>query len=156
MNRLCYVVAINAVAIIAVLFTQLGTSVASSWRAPIVLDGATSVTAEELVELMKGLDNLVLIDNREQHQFQQGTISGSYQLLYSQTSPDALAKLAPSKQTPLVFYCDNIECPHSIKAIRKAVSYGYLNIFWLRGGIAEWKQKGLPLAAGNYDTTAIQ
>jgi len=155
MNRLSYVVSIKVVAIIAVLFTQLTTGFASSWRAPIVLDGATPVTAEELVELIKGMDNLVLIDNREKYQFQQGTISGSYQMLYSQTSPDALAKLAPSKQTPLVFYCDNIECPHSIKAIRKAVSYGYLNIFWLRGGVAEWKQKGLPLTAGKSDTTAI-
>jgi len=153
MNGLSHVVR-NVVAIAVVLFAPLENCIASDWQAPIVLDGASPITADELVELMKGMDNLVLIDNREKPKFQQGTISGSFQLLYTQTSPDALAKLAPTKQTPIVFYCDDVKCPHSIKAIRKAVSYGYLNIFWLRGGIAEWKQKGLPLAAGKTNTTA--
>ena len=144
MVRLFQIVA-NIVAMVVVLIAPLENCIASDWQAPVVLDGASPVTAEELAELMKGMDNLVLIDNREQRKFEQGTISGSFQMLYTQTSPDALAKLAPSKQTPIVFYCDDASCPHSVKAIRKAVSYGYLNIFWLRGGIAEWKQKGLPL-----------
>jgi rhodanese-related sulfurtransferase len=32
-----------------------------------------------------------------------------------------------------------------MKAVRKAVSYGYVNIFWFRGGIAEWTEKGFPV-----------
>jgi len=139
----------KAIGIGLVLLLSAASNYASNWQAPIVLDGATPITADELQELIKGMNNLVLLDNRDDAQYQQGTIPGSYLLPYTQTSPDALARLAPDKQTPLVFYCDDLACPHSIKAIRKAVSYGYINIFWLRGGIAEWKQKGFPLASSD-------
>jgi rhodanese-related sulfurtransferase len=123
-------------------------SYASGWQAPIVLDGATPITAQELVELMKGMGNIVLLDNRDAALFEQSRIKGSISLSYTDTSPGVLTRLAPDKQTPLVFYCEDLSCPHSVKAIRKAVNYGYITIFWLRGGIAEWKQQGLPLVTG--------
>jgi rhodanese-related sulfurtransferase len=31
-----------------------------------------------------------------------------------------------------------------MKAIKKAVSYGYVNVFWFRGGLLEWQEKGFP------------
>ena len=73
------------------------------------------------------------------------SIQGSISLPYTQTTPDAMAKLVPDKLTPVVFYCDGLSCPHSMKAIKKAVSYGFVNIFWFRGGISEWTKKGFPI-----------
>ena len=116
-----------------------------NWEAPVVLDGATPITAEELVDLMDQMDNLVLIDTRQSTQFKQGTIQGSISLPNTKTSPRALSTLLPDKLTPVVFYCDGLGCPHSMKSVKKAVSYGYMNIFWFRGGIAEWTEKGLPI-----------
>ena len=118
---------------------------AEKWEVPVVLDGATPITAEELVDLIDEMDNLVLIDARQTEQFKQGTIQGSISLPHTKTSPGALSNLAPDKLTPLVFYCDGLSCPHSMKSVKKAVSYGYVNIFWFRGGIAEWTEKGLPI-----------
>lgn len=118
---------------------------AGNWEVPIVLDGATPITAEELVDLMLEMDNLVLIDTRQSTQFNDGTILGSISLPNTKTSPGTLSNLAPDKLTPLVFYCDGLSCPHSMKSVKKAVSYGYVNIFWFRGGIAEWTEKGLPI-----------
>lgn len=131
----------------AMLAVAMRVSAAGSWEAPIVVDGATPVTAEELAELMKGMDNLVLIDTRQLASYKEGTIEGSHSLPDTKTSPGALLKLAPDKQTPLAFFCDGLSCPHSIKAIRKAVSYGYINIFWFRGGISEWTEKGFPVVS---------
>lgn len=122
------------------------TVIAGNWEAPIVLDGATPVTAEELADLMKGMDDLVIIDNRQSPDHQNSAIAGSISLSYASTSPDALAALVPSKLTPVVFYCDDLSCPYSMKAIKKAVSYGYINVFWFRGGISEWTSKGFPVA----------
>ena len=123
---------------------SLSYSYAGDWQVPVVMDGATPVTAEELSDLMKEMDNLVIIDSRVQDNEKQQAIAGSHSLPYSQTSPDALSNLVPDKLTPVVFYCDGLQCPHSMKAVRKAVSYGYVNIFWFRGGISEWTEKGFP------------
>jgi rhodanese-related sulfurtransferase len=129
--------------IFSLLITQSG--FAAEWQVPPVVDGATPVTAEELSDLMSEMDNLVLIDSRHSEQFKEGAIKGSVSLPDTQTSPGALSQLVPNKLTPVVFYCDGLGCPHSMKAVRKAVSYGYINIFWFRGGISEWTEKGFPV-----------
>lgn len=117
----------------------------SNWQAPIVVDGATPITAEELVDMMSEMDNLVLIDSRHDNQAKLGSIAGSISLPDTKTTPGALQKLVPNKLSPVVFYCEGTACSHSIKAVKKAVNYGYVNIFWFRGGIAEWKEKGFPI-----------
>jgi rhodanese-related sulfurtransferase len=117
-------------------------SFAGDWEVPIVMDGATPITAEELSDLIKQMDNLVIIDSRQSNSHK--AIVGSHPLPHTKTSPDALSNLVPDKLTPVVFYCDGLGCPHSMKAIKKAVSYGYVNVFWLRGGISEWTEKGFP------------
>lgn len=128
-------------------FTSLASfpGFAENWEVPIVLDGATPITAEELVDLIDEMDNLVLIDTRQPTKFSNGTIEGSKSLPNTKTSPRALSSLVPDKLTPVVFYCDGLSCPHSMKSVKKAVSYGYVNIFWFRGGITEWTDKGLPI-----------
>ena len=118
---------------------------AAAWEAPIVLDGATPITAEELADLIKGMNNLILIDTRRHSDFKSGTIEGSVSLPSTQTSPGALANVIPDKTTPIVFYCGGLSCSKSMKSVKKAVSYGYVNIFWFRGGLSEWRNKGFPV-----------
>jgi len=129
--------------IFSLLASQSGFS--AEWEAPKIIDGATPITAEELSDLMKEMDDLVLIDSRHTDQFKEGTIRGSVSLPDTQTSPNALSQVVPTKLTPVVFYCEGVGCPHSMKAVRKAASYGYINIFWFRGGLSEWTDKGYPL-----------
>lgn len=129
--------------IFALLASQSGIS--AEWEAPKVIDGATPITAEELSDLMTEMDNLVLIDSRHTDQFKEGTIKGSVSLPDTQTSPAALSQVVPTKLTPVVFYCEGLTCVHSMKAVRKAASYGYMNIFWFRGGLSEWTEKGYPV-----------
>ena len=120
-------------------------AMSGNWKAPVVVDGATPITAEELSDLISEVDDLVLIDSRHENQHQLGSIAGSISLPDTKTTPGALQKLVPSKLSPVVFYCEGINCSHSMKAVKKAVNYGYANIFWFRGGIAEWKEKGFPV-----------
>lgn len=122
-------------------------SLAAPWEAPIALDGATSITADETMDLINQMDELVLIDTRQITQFKEGTIKGSISLPNTRTSPGALANIVPDKFTPVMFYCDSPRCSESMKSIKKAVSYGYANIFWLRGGVNEWIEKGYPVVS---------
>ena len=130
--------------LLLILFFSLNVSFASDWEVPIVIDGATPVTAEELADLMKEMNNLVIIDSRLEEKEKHQAIVGSHALPYTKTSPDAMSNLVPDKYTPVVFYCEDLGCPHSMKAIKKAVSYGYVNVFWFRGGMSEWTEKGFP------------
>jgi len=132
------------ITLLLVLIFSLNISFAGDWEVPIVIDGATPVTAEELADLMKEMNNLVIIDSRLEEKEKHPAIVGSHALPYTKTSPDAMSSLVPDKYTPVVFYCEDLGCPHSMKAIKKAVSYGYVNVFWFRGGMSEWTEKGFP------------
>ena len=56
-----------------------------------------------------------------------------------------LAALLPAKSTPVVFYCNGINCDRSDKAVVIALGCGYTAIHWFRGGIEEWREKNYPL-----------
>lgn len=139
------VVTVVSSVVFFIFFVTATPALTRDWVAPEVIDGATPVTAEELSDLMEQMDGLVLIDSRHDDQREQGAIAGSIALPDTRTTPGALLRVVPNKLTPVVFYCESVTCPHSIKAVRKAVSYGYLNIFWFRGGLSEWTDKGYPV-----------
>ncbi len=48
------------------------------------------------------------------------------------------------KSKPVVFYCLSWQCWLSYNAVLRAVSWGYTNVYWYRGGIYSWFDAGLP------------
>ncbi len=49
------------------------------------------------------------------------------------------------QDTPLVFYCQSMQCWMSYNAALRAAHMGYRNVLWYRGGVEAWKAAGLPL-----------
>lgn len=47
--------------------------------------------------------------------------------------------------TPLVFYCQSVQCWMSYNAALRAAKLGYRNVLWYRGGVEAWKAAGLPV-----------
>jgi PQQ-dependent catabolism-associated CXXCW motif protein len=56
-----------------------------------------------------------------------------------------LKEVAPSKDTPIVFFCGSPRCWAGYNAALRAVSMGYLNVDWYRGGVAAWDAAELPI-----------
>lgn len=54
------------------------------------------------------------------------------------------AQLGGRKDTPLVFYCASTQCWMSYNAALRAISAGYSEVLWYRGGLEAWKAAGLP------------
>ena len=50
------------------------------------------------------------------------------------------------KARHVVFFCVNVQCWLSYNAALRAVAAGYTQVSWYRGGIASWRDAGLPLA----------
>lgn len=105
----------------------------------------TVVNAERLQHMMKSEKDLVVVDSRGEKYMGDGSIiKGAKHLSADVTTPQNLAKLVPSKDTPVVFYCADVNCPASESAATKATELGYRRVFKYPGGIADWQEKKLP------------
>lgn len=113
---------------------------------PASLDGATTVNAEGLIDLVDEHEELVIIDSRKPSDRDKGFIEGSIGLPDTDTTPDKLAQHISSKSTPVLFYCNGVKCGRSVKAANIAIADGYNNVFWFRTGWEEWTSKGYPVA----------
>lgn len=117
----------------------------TGWKAPAVLDGAMNISAEELVDLKAEFPNVVIIDTSVHDATNSSGIEGAHNLPERALSPIALAQLAGDKFTPVVFLDTDANSIHCYKAVRQAVILGYSNVYWFRGGLKEWLDKGLPV-----------
>jgi rhodanese-related sulfurtransferase len=121
---------------------------------PATLTGATVVTAEEARSLMaKGVP---VIDARVANEYADEHIRGAKNVPYKEKSAKAanfdasqdsfaLNELPADKAAPVIFYCNAGECWKSYKASHAAIKAGYTKVYWLRGGIPEWKKHGFPV-----------
>lgn len=114
--------------------------------APAHITGATNLTAEQVVERLQTTPELVVIDARRSEEYAKGHIEGAITLLDTDMTEALLAKYVRSKTTPVLFYCNGERCLRSTNAAQKALAWGYLNVFWFRGGWQEWFEKELPIA----------
>jgi rhodanese-related sulfurtransferase len=119
---------------------------ATAADAPLKIDGATTVNADAVIDLVRSRADLVVIDTRTTADFDAGHIEDA-QHLCDTDMPDeaALAKLVASKDAPVLFYCNGVTCGRAANASARAVSWGYTKVYYYALGLAEWKGRGLPL-----------
>ena len=117
-------------------------------NAPENITGAVRVSAEELVKLIYSNPDLVLIDSRKHTEFLKGHIEGAVNILNTQINQEELQKHLKDKNSAVLFYCNGPRCMRSSDSVKKAISWGYKNIFWFRGGWQEWSGKKLPIVTG--------
>lgn len=111
---------------------------------PEQISGAQRVDAETVIEVAGKLKKLVIVDSRIPDDRKIGYIERSISLPDAKTNCKSLAKIVPSKNTPVLFYCNGVKCGRSVVATMTAVRCGYKHIYWFRGGFEEWKAKEYP------------
>lgn len=57
---------------------------------------------------------------------------------------DVIFALVPAKDSLVVVYCSNVECPASGWLAERLLELGYTNIYEYSGGIDEWLDRGFP------------
>ena len=113
------------------------------------IEGATRVDAEQLINLAETLPDLVIIDARISKDRVHGYIEGSISLPNTKTDCDSLSKAIKSTRHPTVYYCNGPKCGRSVKSIEIALTCGYTNIYWYRGGFEDWKENDYPFLIEN-------
>lgn len=133
-------------ALVSLLFTiNIGAVYAAEKKdAPLLIPGTTKVFAEGVLDLVEKIPDLLIIDARIRSDRKQGYLEGSISLPDVETNCETLAKVIPTKKTPVLFYCNGVKCGRSVNSSRAALDCGYNNIYWFRGGFEEWKDKDLP------------
>lgn len=131
----------------------LPASKARAAETPNSLAGATVVGADQAKDLQaKGA---TVVDTRVANEYAEAHIKGAISVPYKEKSAKApdfdasqdsfdLSKLPADKNAAIVMYCNAGECWKSYKASAVAIKAGYKKIYWFRGGLPEWKSKGLP------------
>jgi rhodanese-related sulfurtransferase len=117
----------------------------SAQDAPLQIKGATTVDAKQIPGLVAKHAKLVIIDNRKAEDYEAGHIKGAIRLIDTDVSAETLAKVLPTKDTPVLFYCNGLKCGRAAKATEKAIQFGYTTVFYYALGMDEWKQLELPL-----------
>ena len=113
--------------------------------APMQITGATTVSAQQVFELVTANPNLVILDNRKAEDYAAGHIEGAVRLIDTDVSADSLAKHVNAKDTPVLFYCNGLKCGRAAKATEKAVQLGYGKVYYYALGMEDWSKQGLPL-----------
>jgi rhodanese-related sulfurtransferase len=121
---------------------------------PDSLPGVTVVDSAKVQEMMRS--GITLYDTRVAAEYAEAHIKGAKSLPYKEKSSKAIGfdksqdefaldKLPADKNTAVIFYCNAGDCWKSYKASKVAVDAGYKRVNWFRGGIPEWRGKGLPV-----------
>ena len=125
---------------------------------PTSLPGVTRITAREAQTLLA--QGVTLVDARTEKEFKTKRIRGAVSATYverslkdvafnaAQDDFQALDKLSLDKTKPVIFACNGVECWLSYKAAKVATTKGFKSVYWLRGGLPEWEEAGLPTEGG--------
>jgi rhodanese-related sulfurtransferase len=118
---------------------------AAAQDAPLEIAGAKTVNARQIFELVAKTPNIVILDNRKPEDFAAGHIEGAVRLIDTDVNSETLAKQVPTKDTPVLFYCNGVKCGRAAKATEKAVELGYAKVYYYALGMDEWNSQRLPL-----------
>lgn len=112
--------------------------------APAQVPGVHRVDAAGVIRLANLEPPPVIIDSRIAMDRRQGYIEGSVSLPDTDTRCASLARVAPTRTRPVVFYCNGPRCGRSAVAARIARDCGYRAVYWYRDGFEDWIAKGYP------------
>ena len=98
-----------------------------------------SMTVSELKNLMEGENPPLLIDCREQNEWDQGHIPGAT-LLPLSTLDESAQTLEGKQSQPLVLQCRSGK--RSLRACQFLLEKGFENLYNLEGGILAWMESG--------------
>jgi len=121
---------------------------------PTHLPGATVVNAEDVKRLMA--QGVAIIDTRTEKEFKQKHIPGAKFVPYHEKSlkdvvydvslDDFAGVKTLNSKTPTIFHCNGAECWKSYKASRAAITAGFSQVYWYRGGMPDWENTGQKIA----------
>ncbi len=129
-------------------------ALASQGETPPGIAGVQTVSADRARSVQES--GAIIVDARTAGEFAEAHVKGAASVAYKGRSANAkefdaaqdnfeVSRLPADKAVPIIFYCNGSEGWQSYKAAVMAKKAGFTHVFWMRGGLPEWKAKGLPV-----------
>lgn len=99
------------------------------------------VTVGDVKNMIDAKENIVLLDVRNEHEFEQGHIPGAINIPRGSLEFDAV-RIIPDKNARIIVYCGTDR--RSVLATRTMNDMGYKNAVDMTGGLKAWKEAGYP------------
>ncbi|WP_394558615.1 rhodanese-like domain-containing protein [Aquipseudomonas alcaligenes] len=114
-------------------------------EAPLEVRGATTVNAVQARQLYEY--GVLFIDVRPSREWGWGHVHGALHLALDQRFNELSGPDWP-RNMPIVLYCDSEVCPHSAEAARRAVDWGFQQVYYFRTGYFAWQLLDFPQGKG--------
>jgi len=110
---------------------------------PVQVAGATTVDAAAAKRLFD--QEAAFVDLRKENVWNAGRVPGAIWLDFKKAFSEESLTAEVDKDESVVFYCSGVKCPRSSKAAKKALAWGYGNVYYFRDGFPAWKNAGYPV-----------
>ena len=121
--------------------------VQAEYKAPESVEGAATASAEQVKAMFD--ESVVFVDVRNPRLYARKHIPGAHHLDLKSAFDKASLEALVDHDEPVVIYCSGLKCSRSSRAAAFAVSWGFKNVHYFRGGIVEWKNAGYPVETSN-------
>jgi rhodanese-related sulfurtransferase len=108
------------------------------------MDTNTTITRDELRDLIDGDAKVTIVEALPQSYFDDGHLPGAINPPHTEVRERA-HELLPDKDAQIVVYCANAPCPNSEVAARVLAKLGYTNVRRYVEGKDDWREAGFPL-----------
>lgn len=117
-----------------------------AYESPISITGVTTVDAYQA----KGLYDrgAVFIDVRTEEEWAIGHIDGALHLDFQQDFGKLYHAKGIEKDTPLVIYCNSVDCLRSAYACSVSIFWGFTQVYYFRSGYFAWVLQDFPAVMG--------
>lgn len=95
---------------------------------------------EVSIDEVKNLKGKVLVDALKEGDMIEGAIR-----IPADADDKTISEKLKDKNAEIIVYCGSIKCPASTTLAERLIGLGYTNVSHYPGGLAEWKDKGLPV-----------
>ena len=120
---------------------------------PVSIPGGQIITTQALIDLRRTQPKVLVFDVLGGPEALPGALgalpahqAGSFDDAVQREFGQYLQQVTQgSKDVPLVFYCQSVQCWMSYNAALRASRMGYTRVLWYRGGIEAWKSAGQPV-----------
>lgn len=103
---------------------------------------------DELVELIHGDDNTILVEALPEEVYAEGHLPGAVNIRPRRV--DELAPvLLPDPNARIVVYCGSASCDASLRVAQRLHRLGYRNVLRYTAGKEDWIAAGLPIERDN-------
>jgi rhodanese-related sulfurtransferase len=105
------------------------------------------ISLEELRDLLASSNAPYLLEILSPEQYARQHLPGAHNLPLLGLD-QALARVAPDRDVPIVTYCSGPTCKNSLIAARRLLELGYRDVRVFTGGKAAWQEAGYRFESG--------